>query len=201
MEQLVIGRESAGRHDQSVTTCRVARAVLNMESLTQHSAVSGPVVYGFVRPVRVSPVRQDALVASLAEYCRTHEMHVSGAFTDRDASAGPVSAAFTRLLAVLVLPDIYGVTAPAISHLGPKATAAERGRRIEAVARAWSRPTPTWTQPLPPTGCRSDPPYPLNPHLLAQPPDGTDERDCHGKFRTRPAGRLLRPDRRPVHPG
>ncbi|WP_059008483.1 hypothetical protein [Streptomyces specialis] len=103
-----------------------------MEPLTEHRPVSGPVVYGFLRLLRVSRARQDALVASLAEYCRSHELELSGVFTDRDASAGPASAAFSGLLDVLALPDVYGVIAPAESHLGPKAIAAERGRRIEA---------------------------------------------------------------------
>lgn len=104
-----------------------------MEPLTEHRQVSGPVVYGFLRLVRVSRARQDALVASLAEYCRLHELQLSGVFTDRDTSPGPGSAAFTGLLDVLALPDVYGVIVPAMSHLGPKAIAAERGRRIEAV--------------------------------------------------------------------
>ncbi|MET9554910.1 hypothetical protein [Streptomyces sp. NPDC006645] len=104
-----------------------------MEPLTEHRPVSGPVVYGFLRLVRVSRARQDALVASLTEYCRSHELQLSGVFTDGEASAGPVSVAFTGLLDVLALPDVYGVVAPAMSHLGPKGTAAERGRRIEAV--------------------------------------------------------------------
>ncbi|MGR8009688.1 hypothetical protein [Streptomyces hypolithicus] len=103
-----------------------------MEPLTEHRLVSGPVVYGFLRLVRVSEARQEALVASLAEYCRRHELELSGVFTDREASAGLGSAAFTGLLDVLALPDVYGVLAPAASHLGPKAIAAERGRRIEA---------------------------------------------------------------------
>ncbi|MER7693078.1 hypothetical protein [Streptomyces sp. NPDC097610] len=104
-----------------------------MEPLTEHRPVNGPVVYGFLRLVRVSQARHDALVGSLAEYCRSHELHLSGVFTDRDAAAGPASAAFTGLLDVLALPDVYGVIAPALSHLGPKAIAAERGRRIEGV--------------------------------------------------------------------
>ncbi|MFJ5836559.1 hypothetical protein ACIQGO_07255 [Streptomyces shenzhenensis] len=103
-----------------------------MEPLTEHRPVSGPVVYGFLRLVRISRARQDALIASLAEYCRSHELQLSGVFTDRDPSAGPASAAFTGLTDVLALPDVYGVVAPALSHLGPKAIAAERGRRIEA---------------------------------------------------------------------
>lgn len=103
-----------------------------MEPLTEHRLVSGPVVYGFLRLVRVSEARQGALVASLAEYCRRHELELSGVFTDRDASADPGSVAFTGLLDVLALPDVYGVLAPAASHFGPKAIAAERGRQIEA---------------------------------------------------------------------
>ncbi|MGI5444574.1 hypothetical protein ACQEVM_02280 [Streptomyces sp. CA-243310] len=103
-----------------------------MEPLTEHRLVSGPAVYGFLRLVRVSEARQEALVASLAEYCRSHELELSGVFTEREASTGPGSAAFTGLLDVLALPDVYGVLAPAASHLGPKAIAAERGRRIEA---------------------------------------------------------------------
>jgi hypothetical protein len=104
-----------------------------MEPLTEHRPVSGPVVYGFLWLVRVSSARQDALTTSLAEYCRTHELQLSGVFTDRKTAAGPMSGAFTGLLDVLALPDVYGVLAPAMSHLGPKAIAAERGRRIEAV--------------------------------------------------------------------
>ncbi|MFD4769909.1 hypothetical protein [Streptomyces niveus] len=103
-----------------------------MEPLTEHRLVSGPFVYGFLRLVRVSEARQGALIASLAEYCRSHELELSGVFTEREASTGPGSPAFTGLLDVLTLPDVYGVLAPAASHLGPKAIAAERGRRIEA---------------------------------------------------------------------
>ncbi|MEU3715147.1 hypothetical protein [Streptomyces californicus] len=102
-----------------------------MEPLTEHRLVSGPVVYGFLRLAHVTRARQEALAASLAEYCRSHELQLSGLFTDRDA-VGPASAAFTGLLDVLALPDVYGVVAPAMSHLGPKAIAAERGRQIES---------------------------------------------------------------------
>lgn len=117
-----------------------------MQPLTEHRPVSGPVVYGFLRLVRVSQARQDALAASLAEYCRTHELQLSGVFTDRDAVADPTSAAFTGLMDVLALPDVYGVLAPAISHLGPKAIAAERGRRIQTAGSRLllvRRPRPT----------------------------------------------------------
>ena len=71
------------------------------------------------------------MTASLADYCRKHELRLSGVFTDRDVRSRPASAAFTGLLDVLVLPGVYGVIAPAMSHLGPKAIAAERGRQIE----------------------------------------------------------------------
>ncbi|MFE7611759.1 hypothetical protein [Streptomyces celluloflavus] len=102
-----------------------------MEPITEHRLVSGPVVYGFLRLVRVPRARQEALAASLAEYCRRHELQLSSLFTDRDA-AGPASAAFTGLLDVLALPNVYGVVAPAMSHLGPKAIATERERQIES---------------------------------------------------------------------
>ncbi|MEV4871506.1 hypothetical protein [Streptomyces syringium] len=82
--------------------------------------------------MRVPRARQDALVGSMAEYCRSHELQLSGVFTDRDAAVGAASAAFTGLLDVLALPDVYGVIAPTMSHLGPKTIAGERGRRIEA---------------------------------------------------------------------
>jgi hypothetical protein len=72
------------------------------------------------------------LTASLAEYCRSHELQLSGVFTDRDTAAGRAAAAFTGLLDVLALPDVHGVIAPTMSHLGPKPIAAERGRRTEA---------------------------------------------------------------------
>ncbi|MHC5902634.1 recombinase family protein [Streptomyces sp. S6] len=102
-----------------------------MEPLTEHRQVNGPVVYGFLRLVRVSRARQAALVVSLAEYCRSHELQLSGVFSDREVTDGSASAAFTELLDALALPDVYGVLVPAMSHLGPKAIAAERGHRIE----------------------------------------------------------------------
>ncbi|MET8394541.1 hypothetical protein ABZV59_21890 [Streptomyces anthocyanicus] len=101
-----------------------------MEPLTEHRQVSGPVVYGFLRLIRASEARQAALTASLADYCRRHELLLSGVFTDRATAPGPSSAAFTGLLDVLALPDVYGVVAPAMSHLGPNAVAAERTHRI-----------------------------------------------------------------------
>ncbi|MFJ4417661.1 hypothetical protein [Streptomyces sp. NPDC088925] len=62
---------------------------------------------------------------------RTFSVPLSGVFTDRHVTTGPLSAAFTGLLDLLVLADVYGVVAPALSHLGPKAIAAERTRHIE----------------------------------------------------------------------
>ncbi|MEU5607505.1 hypothetical protein ACI2L4_08465 [Streptomyces sparsogenes] len=103
-----------------------------MEPLTEHRRVTFPVVYGFLRLVNVPEARQIALTASLAEYCRQHELLLSGVFTDRKATAGPITPAFTGLLDVLALPCTYGVVLPAVSHLGPKAIATERERRIDA---------------------------------------------------------------------
>lgn len=102
-----------------------------MEPLTEHRGVSGPVVYGYLRVVRVSPARQTALNEALAEYCRQHELKLSGVFTDREAGSGP-SMAFTGLIDVLELPDTYGVVLPAASHLGPKGIAAPKEARIVA---------------------------------------------------------------------
>ncbi|MCX4828318.1 hypothetical protein OG785_17355 [Streptomyces sp. NBC_00006] len=106
-----------------------------MEPLTEHRPISGPVVYGFLRLVRVPAARKAALTESLAEYCRTHELQLCGVFTDHDdnTGGGPASAAFTGLLDVLALPGVYGVIAPAASHLGPKPIATDRRRQIEAV--------------------------------------------------------------------
>ncbi|MEU1867838.1 hypothetical protein [Streptomyces gardneri] len=100
-----------------------------MDPLTEHRGVSGPVVYGFLRLVRVSAARQDALHDALTEYCRRHEVALHGVFTERTAGSEQ-SAAFTGLLDVLDLHGTYGVVLPALSHLGPKAIAAPRQARI-----------------------------------------------------------------------
>ncbi|MCX5077736.1 hypothetical protein OG321_35270 [Streptomyces sp. NBC_00424] len=105
--------------------------VTKMEPLTEHRGVRRPVVYGFLRLVRVSPARHEALHAALAEYCHRHELALSGVFTERTASTEG-SAAFTGLLDVLELQDTYGVVLPALSHLGPKAIAVLRQTRITA---------------------------------------------------------------------
>ncbi|GAA3447882.1 hypothetical protein [Planomonospora venezuelensis] len=100
-----------------------------MEPLTEHRDVSDLVVYGFLRLVRTSAARQAALSASLIEYCRQHELLLSGVFTERAPYL--TSAAFVGLLDVLALPGTYGVVLPAASHLGPKAIAAQRRQQIE----------------------------------------------------------------------
>jgi hypothetical protein len=103
-----------------------------MEPLTEHRDVNGPVVYGFLRLVKVSATREIALSASPAEYCRQHELLLSGVFTDRTTTAGcPASSAFTGLLDVLTLPDTYGVVLSAASHLGSKTMATERAEQLD----------------------------------------------------------------------
>ncbi|MFE4796366.1 hypothetical protein ACFRFL_14920 [Streptomyces sp. NPDC056708] len=101
-----------------------------MEPLTELRPVNGPVVYGYLRLVRASPSRHAALAASLTEYCRQHELRLSGLFTER-CGPGSGTPAFDGLLDALELPDTYGVVIPTTSHLGPRAAAAERERRIE----------------------------------------------------------------------
>ncbi|WP_435057717.1 hypothetical protein [Streptomyces sp. bgisy060] len=103
-----------------------------MEPLTEHRGVSGPVVYGFLRLVKVSAARQVALHDALVEYCRRHELALHGVFAERTAGTER-SAAFTGLLDVLELHDTYGVVLPALSHLGPKAISAPRQARISAL--------------------------------------------------------------------
>ncbi|MFJ8828327.1 hypothetical protein ACIREE_42290 [Streptomyces sp. NPDC102467] len=125
-----------------------------MEPLTEHRPVNGPVVYGLLRLVRVSAARQEALRASLVEYCRSHELQLSGVFTDRHSTSEPESAAFTGLLDVLVLPDVYGVVAPTLSHLGPKAMAAARTRHIERTGARLLLARRTHTAPRPTGLCR-----------------------------------------------
>ncbi|MFI1799379.1 hypothetical protein ACH427_18805 [Streptomyces sp. NPDC020379] len=101
-----------------------------MEPLTEHRRVNGPVVYGFLRLVNVSPAREAALKGSLAEYCCQHELTLSGLFTERVTTVN--SAAFTGLMDVLEVPGTYGVVLPSASHLGPRAIAVGRDKRIAA---------------------------------------------------------------------
>jgi hypothetical protein len=130
-----------------------------MEPLTEHRPVNGPVVYGYLRLVKVSPAREIALTASLAEYCRKHELLLSGIFTERDPGPPAMSPAFTGLLDVLAMPDTYGVVLPAASHLGAKTIAAERERRIKAagvrllLVRGGRRPRPTAPAASSPPNC------------------------------------------------
>ncbi|WP_413801092.1 hypothetical protein [Streptomyces iranensis] len=103
-----------------------------MEPLTEHRGVADLVVYGYLRLARASTARQNALAASLAEYCRQHELLLSGVFGERSTSA---TTAFTGLMGVLG-PGTYGVVLPTAFHLGPTAIAASRERQIkEAGAR------------------------------------------------------------------
>lgn len=99
-----------------------------MEPLTEHRHVSGPVVYGFLRLVNVPTAREAALEQSLAEYCLRHELTLFGLFTERVNEV--TSAAFTGLMDTLQVPGVYGVVLPSASHLGPKAIAEVRGKRI-----------------------------------------------------------------------
>ncbi|WP_329144843.1 hypothetical protein OIU91_09825 [Streptomyces sp. NBC_01456] len=101
-----------------------------MEPLTEHRPVNGPVVYGFLRLAKNSAARQTALVGVLAEYCRSHELVLGAVFIERGSTTCAHSAAFTGLLDVLDMPDVYGVVLPSDSHLGPKSIAAERRRHI-----------------------------------------------------------------------
>ncbi|GHF44400.1 hypothetical protein GCM10010218_27170 [Streptomyces mashuensis] len=101
-----------------------------MEPLTEHRRVSGPVVHGFLRLVNVSTAREAALKRSLAEYCHQHELSLSGVFTERVTTVN--SAAFTGLMDALSVPGTYGVVLPSVSHLGPRAIAATRSKRITA---------------------------------------------------------------------
>ncbi|WP_280701046.1 hypothetical protein [Kitasatospora sp. GP82] len=106
-----------------------------MESLTEHRDVPGPLVYGYLRLIGTGHERLSALQAALLEYCRQHELHLSGVFTERENLGSRQSAAFTGLLDALALPDTYGAVVPAAAHLGPRPVAAERHRQIAALGR------------------------------------------------------------------
>ncbi|MEU8569145.1 hypothetical protein AB0C51_12420 [Streptomyces pathocidini] len=100
-----------------------------MESITERRPVNGPCVYGYLRRA-ISEARFLALAASLAEYCRQHELTLCGLFTERGAVTEIRSPAFVGLLDALTMPDVYGAVLPAHSQLGPKRIAAERERQI-----------------------------------------------------------------------
>lgn len=100
-------------------------------SLTEQRRVPGPIVYGYLRLVKASEARQDALSQALAEYCLQHELLLAGVFTEREPAMGAHrSPAFTGLLDVLAVPGVYGVVVPTLSHLGPRANARQRQRKI-----------------------------------------------------------------------
>ncbi|MEV7006675.1 hypothetical protein [Streptosporangium sp. NPDC051022] len=81
--------------------------------------------------MKASKARQDALSQALAEYCRQHELLLAGVFTERNPAAGvDRSPAFTGLLDVLAVPGVYGVVLPTFTHLGPRASARQRQRKI-----------------------------------------------------------------------
>ncbi|MFD7447943.1 hypothetical protein [Kitasatospora sp. NPDC059827] len=106
-----------------------------MESLTEHRDIPAPLVYGYLRLIDSGYERESALQAVLLEYCRQHELQLSGVFTERENLGNRESAAFTGLLDALALPDIYGVVLPARAHLGPGPVAVERHRQIAALGR------------------------------------------------------------------
>ncbi|WP_432093182.1 hypothetical protein [Streptomyces sp. bgisy100] len=101
-----------------------------MDPLTEHRTVNGPIVYGFLRLPQRAAARQTALTGALVEYCHSHELVLGAIFIERDSTATASSTAFTGLLDVLDLPDVYGVVLPAPSHLGPKPIAVERRLQI-----------------------------------------------------------------------
>ncbi|MGW7492615.1 hypothetical protein [Streptomyces sp. NPDC054786] len=91
--------------------------------------MNGPIVYGFLRLPKSSAARQTALAGALAEYSRSHELVLGAIFIERGNTTSASSAAFTGLLDVLDLPDVYGAVLPSASHLGHRPIA-ERRRRI-----------------------------------------------------------------------
>jgi hypothetical protein len=133
---------------------------MSMQPLTEHRLVYGPVVYGYLRLTKTAAAWRAALAETLAEYCRQHELRLSGVFTERPATTEIRTAAFTGLLDVLALPETYGVVLPAISHLGPRAMADQREKQIIAAGARLlpvrparpSRPPGRRPWPLPQTG-------------------------------------------------
>lgn len=104
------------------------QGVAKVEPVTEQRDVPAPVVYGFLRLVGATAARHRALSEALSEYCRSHELHLGGVFSEHDG--GLADAAFTGLLDALEVPGTYGVVLPSLSHLGPRAIAAERQHRI-----------------------------------------------------------------------
>lgn len=103
-----------------------------MVTLTEHSPVPHPDVYGFLRLTRTTRGRRLALSAVLDDYCRTHELRLAALFVEH-APEGFYSPAFVGLLDTLTLADAYGVVIPSLAHLGPKRTATDRARIVLGV--------------------------------------------------------------------
>lgn len=103
-----------------------------MELLTEHRPVQGPIVYGYLHLPTASTARRIALTESLTEYCRQHELLLSGVFTERSRITTGRPPAFTGLLDVLAMLGTYGAVLPSTAHLGPTAVAGEREQRITA---------------------------------------------------------------------
>ncbi|KFG05946.1 hypothetical protein IQ61_27430 [Streptomyces scabiei] len=106
--------------------------VMDDEPITELRPVTGPRVFGYLRHITGSAARHTALADCLTEYCRSHELTLSGVFTDREPAVAIRAPAFVGLLDALELPDTYGVLVPALGHLGPRPVAAERKRQITA---------------------------------------------------------------------
>ncbi|QTD99120.1 hypothetical protein [Streptomyces cyanogenus] len=102
------------------------------ELITERRPVAFPRVFGYLRRLTGGPARHSALVYSLTEFCRQHELMLCGVFTDRETTVAVRSPAFVGLLDALQLPGTYGAVVPALSHLGPKRLADERMRQMEA---------------------------------------------------------------------
>ncbi|MFF7777054.1 hypothetical protein ACFZCG_21825 [Streptomyces tanashiensis] len=102
---------------------------MTMEPLTEQRNVTGPLVFGFLRLVGVSPSRQQALAKAIADYCRRHELTLAAVYMERCTAT---SCAFVGMLDAVAVTRPYGVIFPAPSHLGPKAIAADRRSRLSA---------------------------------------------------------------------
>ncbi|MFT9784740.1 hypothetical protein ACMZ5E_00665 [Streptomyces rhizosphaericola] len=98
-----------------------------MEPLTEQRHVTGPLVFGFLRIVRVSRARQLALTTAITEYCRRHELTLAGVYMEHSSVA---PAAFVGMLDALAATRSYGVVLPTPSHLGPKDVVAERRSQL-----------------------------------------------------------------------
>lgn len=98
-----------------------------LEPLTEQRHVTGPLVFGYLRLVRVSRARQLALTMAISDYCRRHELTLAGVYMERCSST---PSAFVGMLDALTATRSYGVVLPTPSCLGPKAIAAERRSQL-----------------------------------------------------------------------